>query len=186
MKLERQLRKLNDIGISLNENVFIDDLLYSFKRKEYEKNPFDLILFVFGIEIEREPWGRFFSSNVWNFDTECITSTGDYVKIIKKLCTLSGNENILSNITDLIDRKTGVAWIKYSIDTKSREWEVELNDDWVDMMTISYIIDDIEKDGKSFYFKENGQAMILFYLDAKSAKKLKKLSNKALKMVNVK
>jgi len=130
--------------------------------------------------------GALFSPNVWNFDTECIVSTGDYVSIVKKLCELSGDANYLKDISDFIDIKIGEAWIEYTLGEKRQQWDIELNDDWVDMMTISYIIEDIERDGKSFYYKDNGQAMILFYLDSKSADKLNDLSDNALKLVNIK
>jgi hypothetical protein len=79
MTLEKQLAELNRLGLNLADGVTIDDLLYSFGRQEYEKKPFDLILFVLGIEVERKPWGRPICSRVWNFDTECINGTGDYV-----------------------------------------------------------------------------------------------------------
>ncbi|EOV0071993.1 hypothetical protein ACOIWC_004284, partial [Vibrio vulnificus] len=70
MKLEEQIEKLSDIGLLLNEGVTINDLLLSYSREEYESNPFDLILFVYGIEIEEEPWGRFVCDQAWNFDVE--------------------------------------------------------------------------------------------------------------------
>ncbi len=72
MTLEQQIATLAELGLHLNEGRTIDDLLDSLPRKDYEAQPFDLILFTYGIEVEREPWGRFFSSQVWNFDTECI------------------------------------------------------------------------------------------------------------------
>jgi hypothetical protein len=185
MKLEQQLEILNNLGVSLNENVTIDDFLYSFDRKAYESTPFDLVLFVLGIEIEREPWGRYFSPNVWNFDTECIVSTGDYVSIVKKLCELSGDANYLKDISDFVDIKIGEAWIEYTLGEKKQKWDIEQDDDWADMMTISYIIEDIERDGKSFYYKDNGQAMVLFYLDSTTADKLNELSSNSLKSVNI-
>jgi hypothetical protein len=69
LKLEDQLAQLATIGLALNPGITVDDVLYSFDRKEYEKRPFDLVLFIFGAEVEREPWGRPFCSRVWNFDT---------------------------------------------------------------------------------------------------------------------
>ncbi|WP_279239794.1 hypothetical protein [Scytonema sp. UIC 10036] len=40
MTLEQQLEKLAELGLTLNEGVTIDDLLYSFDREDYEKNLF--------------------------------------------------------------------------------------------------------------------------------------------------
>ncbi len=76
MTLEDQLAKLAELGLKPDEGITIDDMMYSFDRKEYEERPFDLILFALGIEVEREPWGRSMCSRVWNFDTECIQFDG--------------------------------------------------------------------------------------------------------------
>jgi hypothetical protein len=186
MKLEEQIQKLAESGLQLNEGIAIDDLVYSFDREAYEGKPFDLILFVYGIEVEREPWGRHVCPRAWNFDTECIAAAGDYVRIVKRLCEISGDADYLTDVSDDVDPGSGKAWLKYRVKGKQREWDVEINDDWVDLMTLSYIIDDIERDGKKFYFKDNGQAMILFYIDPASADELNKLSDDALKQVNIK
>jgi len=39
MTLEQQLATLAELGFKLNEGVTVDDLLYSWGREEYEKNP---------------------------------------------------------------------------------------------------------------------------------------------------
>ena len=72
VKLEVQLAKLAALGFKLEDGITVDDILYSFDRKDYEKEPYDLILSVLGSEVEREPWDRWICSRVWNFDTECI------------------------------------------------------------------------------------------------------------------
>lgn len=183
MTLEQQLAKLAEMGLKLEEGITIDDLLHSFKRQAFETKPFDLILFVLGIEVEREPWGRCVCSRVWNFDTECITSTGNYVRIVKRLGQVAGQPNLLKNVEDFVDLDAGDAWLKYQVDGKQRHWKVEVNDDWADTMTVSYVMDDLQRDGRRFYFKDNGQAMILFYLDADTAAELNRLSNDALQPV---
>ena len=82
MKLETQLEQLGELGLILNPGITIEDILYSFARQAFEDKPFELLLFSFGIEVERASWGRRICNRVWNFDTECIVSTGDYVKIV--------------------------------------------------------------------------------------------------------
>ena len=96
MKLEQQLAKLAELGLKLNDGVTVNDLIYSWKREAYEERPFDLILFVLGIEVERKPWGRPVCSHVWNFDTECIRATGDYAGIVKRLCGVAGDPDRLT------------------------------------------------------------------------------------------
>jgi hypothetical protein len=183
MQLEQQLAKLAELGLELDDGITIDDVLYSFGRDDFEQRPFDLILFVLGIEVERKPWGRLICSRVWNFDTECIGSTGDYVRIVKRLCQVAGRPDCLKDVSDFVDLDAGKAWLSYKIDGTKRVWPVEVNDDWVDTMTVNYVMDDIERDGARFYFKDNGQAMILYYLDPRAAAELNRLSDNALKPV---
>lgn len=181
--LEQQLDKLAEFGLKLDDGITIDDILYSFPRKDYEERPFDLILFVLGIEVERKPWGRSICSRVWNFDTECICGTGDYVRIVKRLCRVAGQADYLQDVSDFVDIDSGKAWLRYKVDGTQRDWIVEVNDDWADALTLSYVMDDIERDGRRFYFKDNGQAMVLFYLDPDTAAQLNRLCDNALKPV---
>lgn len=185
MKLEEQLATLANLGLELDEGVTVDDLVYSFGREAYEEEPFDLILFVLGIEVEREPWGRSVCSRAWNFDTECINRTGDYVEIVNRLCRISGKPDRLKELSDFVDIDTGQAWLKYKVNDTERHWTVEVNDDWADTLTLRYVMDDIEQDGYRFYYKDNGQAMVLFFLDPQTAAELNKLSNNALAPVLV-
>ena len=75
----------------------------------------------------------------------------------------------------------GEAWLKYKVDGTERNRPVEVSDDWADTLTINYVMDNIERDGRRFYFKDNGQAMILYYLDPRAAAELNRLSKNALK-----
>lgn len=181
MKFEDQLAQLASIGLTLNPGVTVDDLLYSFGREAYEKRPFELILFTLGVEVEREPWGRSFCARVWNFDTECIYGDGTYTAITKRLCVLASKPAALTDIADHVDLEGGEAWLKYKTGGISRHWTVEVNSDWVDTMVVSYIMGDLEADGCKFYGKDNGQAVVLFYLDGEAAEKLNGWSGRALR-----
>jgi hypothetical protein len=64
MKLETQIAKLADLGLPLNPGITVDDFLISWSRQDYEKKPFDTILFTYGMEVEQKPWGRFFCDRV--------------------------------------------------------------------------------------------------------------------------
>jgi hypothetical protein len=188
VKLETQLDKLAELGLVLNPDVTIDDLLYSIERSELEGEPFERLLFLFGIEAEREPWGRRICNQVWNFDTECIITTGNYVNIVQHLCLLIGKPDYLTDLVDHIniddpDMAASECWLEYNIGDRRRHWQIEANDDWVDMMTITYVMEDLQHDGKQFYSKDNGQAMILFYLDRATAEKLSDLCDEDLEPV---
>lgn len=183
MTLEEQLDALSEFGLTLNDGITVDDLLYSFGREAYEEKPFDLLLFMLGGEVEREPWGRPSCSRVWNFDTECISETGDYVEILKRLCDVADKPGLITDVEDFVDFESGKGWLKYRIDGSERHWSVEVNDDWADTLTLSYVMDDIERDGFRFFYKDNGQAMILFFLDEPTANELNRLCDNSLQPV---
>ncbi|WP_299485228.1 hypothetical protein [Acaryochloris sp. IP29b_bin.137] len=117
--------KLASAGITLNESITVENLLYSFSRQDYEAKPFDLLVFILGTEVEREPWGRPFCSRAWNFDPECIVQTGDYVKILQRLCKIADQPNVLSEVEDFVDIESGIAWLKYKVDNIARTWPIE-------------------------------------------------------------
>ena len=165
MTLEEQLQKLAAIGLPLSDGVTVDDLLYSFDRASYERKPFDLLLFILGAEVERAPWGRPVCARAWNFDTECIYDSGAYVRIVERLCRVAGAPDRLTDIRDHVDLDAGEAWLEYRVDGRVQRWTVEVNRDWADLMTVYYVMEHLERDGHRFYYKDNGQAMVLFYLD---------------------
>jgi hypothetical protein len=181
VKLEQQLETLGQLGLKLNEGVTVDDLLYSFDRQDYENKPFDLILFVFGSEVERAPWERNVCDRVWNFDVECIVDSGSYVTIVRSLCRVAGTPDLITDLEDFVDIENGKAWLKYTIDGTKRDYTIAVDNDWADPATVSAVMEDIERSGKRFYAKDNGQASIWFYLDGDTAGKLNALTGNALK-----
>jgi len=181
MKLEEQLESLARLGLKLNEGVTVDDLLYSYGRDEYENDPFDLIFFMLGSEVEREPWGRNICDHVWNFDVESICDTGSYVEIVQNFCRIAEKAELITDLEDFVDIENGKAWLKYVIDGERRYYNVTVNDDWAEPETVSSVMTDIERDGKRFYAKDNGQASIWIYLDDEMAGNLNRLANDAFK-----
>jgi xanthosine utilization system XapX-like protein/plasmid maintenance system killer protein len=181
LELETQLAKLAELGLALNAGIEIEDLLYSLDRSKLEADPLMPLIGLLGVEVERAPWGRRICDRVWNFDTECINSTGDYVKIVQKLGLLTGTPDYLTEIVDEV--KEDAAWLEYTIEGRKQHWSIELNDDWADMIALSYVMEDLQRDGKQFYSIDNGQAMILFYFDPETATKLGDLCNEDLEPV---
>jgi hypothetical protein len=179
--LEDQLAALAELGITLDPGITIDDLLYSFDRHAYEMIPFRRLLYILGAEVERAPRGRAFCSRAWNFDTECITGDGSYVRIARQLCRVAGRPNALGELRDKVSAHE--AWIKYSVDGASRHWPIELTDDWADMLVVSYLMNDLERDGMKFRARDNGQAMVLYYLDDAQTRRLRQLSGQEITTV---
>lgn len=181
--LEQQLATLATLGLTLDPGITTDDVLHSFGADSYEERPFDLVLFILGVEVEREPWGRSFCQRVWNFDTECIEGDGSYVRIAKRLCAVAGRPDAFTELRDHVDTEAGTGWIEYTVDGERRRWDVEVNDDWADSMVVAYMMGDLERDGQMFRAKDNGQAMVLFYLDDATARQLSELAQEPLTTV---
>ena len=166
MKLEDQLETLAKIGLRPNPGVDIDDFLYSFDREEYEKEPFDLVMFVLGMEVEREPFGHF-SDVAWNLDMECIEGDGSYAEIVDRLCVIAGVKDSLSGVSDVADADESSGTLSYTINGERRQHRFEINSDWADPDVLAKVMADIERaaPGKAFYAKDNGQASIWFFLN---------------------
>ena len=180
LKLEKQIEVLSDLGIKMNKGVSVEELLYSWGRDEYENKPFDLILHMYGSEIEKEPWGRNISNFVWNFDVECVEGSGSYIDIVKHFALISGKSNVVTDIEDSVNFESGEAWVSYKINGKLRKYNVEIDNDWADSNAVASIMGDMEDDSHRFYAKDNGQASIWFYLDESKAKALNELTSNAL------
>ncbi|MDH5655219.1 MAG: hypothetical protein OEZ34_04895 [Spirochaetia bacterium] len=180
MKIEEQIENLSQFGIALNDGITIDDLLYTAPREEYEKKPFDLLMFMLGAEVEREPWGRRFCNSVWNFDTECIYQTGEYSKIVRNLFLLAGKENKLTDVKDYFSMEENEAWVEYN----GTKVNIIVEEDWADVIALTDIMEDISDQTGSFYFIDNGQAMILLFLSSENADKFIQLTGIKIKPVS--
>lgn len=173
MTLEEQLKVLEKIGLSLDEGVTIKDMLYSFPEETFQENPFELVLFLFGSEIEREPWGRRFSNQVWSFDIECIHGPGSYVEILKELARLAGKESALRDLSDHIDFADGEGWLRYTLDGVTHTIAVEVDDDWADTFALAEVMEALEDEGHRFVALENGnQGLIVLYLNEDQMERL--------------
>jgi hypothetical protein len=93
---------------------------------------------------------------------------------------LTGNEDRLTEILDYIDLEEGECWLEYNIGDKRRHLTIEVNDDWADMLALSYVMEDIQGDGCQFYAIDSSEVMIILYLDRETAEKLSDLCNEDL------
>lgn len=71
---------------------------------------------------------------------------------------------------DHVDLEAEEAWIEYAVDGRVRRWSAEVHDDWADMMVVSYLMDDLERDGRRFWTREGGQIVNLYFLDEAAAR----------------
>ncbi len=180
MTIEKQIEILEQLGLKVNEGITIDDFVSGWGREEFERTPFDLVLFDLGGQRQRGSEWIYVSNVAWHLDMECIYDTGDYVRIAKNLCRISGMPELFENAADFVDIENSEAWLRYRVDGRDRHHSIEVHDDWADPAVVEAIMRDIERDGKHFYGKDNGQGSTWYFLDRHTARELNRLSGNAL------
>lgn len=181
--LETQIDALKDAGLLLAPDRRIDELLISWTREQYETDPYGLILFMYGSDVEAEPWERGFCERAWNFDMECLVETGDYVHAIKNIVRITGQPNLATNMSDTFRIDADACEIRYTIDGRERVLKAKIDNDWADPEAVVAFARDIEVtigDGRRFWASDNGQASILFFLTDAEASKVNALRKDVL------
>jgi len=178
--LDAQIAAFADAGINLAAGRSKAELLDSFGEEEFNNDPFALLLFVYGSEVESEPWGRYFSDQVWNFDLEFIQDDKSYVKITQRLALIAGVQDKMSDVSSRVDWDGETVSLNYTLGSIERAFTPKFDGDWADPATVTQIMADIvatTNDGKQFWVADNGQASVLVYLDETSAVALNALSD---------
>ena len=172
--LETQIAALRDAGLAMAPGRTIDELLTSWPRARYEDDPYNLILFMYGCQVEAEPWGRVFCERGWDFDMECLIEKGDYVRAFEQIVRITGQPQLVSEMSDSFRFDAEVCEIRYVIQGRNRVLKARIDNDWADPDVVAAFVRDIEAaigDGRHFWASDNGQSSILFFLtDAEAAK----------------
>lgn len=172
--LETQIEELKQAGLALAQGRTIEELLSSWSREQYESDPYGLILFMYGSEVEEEPWERVFCERGWNFDMECLIQAGDYVHAFKRILAITGKPELVTAMSDTFRFEAEACEIQYTINGRQRVLAANVNNDWADYEAVAAFARDVETtigDGRHFWGADNGQAVILFFLtDAEAAK----------------
>lgn len=125
------LQKLAEIGFVLRPGISKENLLYSYPEEEYAKSPYDLILFVLGGTIEKEPFDRICDA-VWCFDTEYVEDHGAYKYIAECMRDVAGGDLPIKDIEDYVNVEEGKAWVSFTLDGTPYKWDARIQDDWMD------------------------------------------------------
>lgn len=172
--LETQIAALREAGLVMAPGRTVEELLISWPRADYESDPYGLILFMYGSEVEVEPAGRAFCERGWNFDMECVVEAGDYVRALTPIVRTTGQAQLVTQMSDDFDMDAATAKISYVIAGRARTITARVDGDWADPAALAAFLADIERaigDGRRFWAADNGQALILFFLtDAEAGK----------------
>jgi hypothetical protein len=181
--LETQIAALKDAGLAMASGRTIEELLTSWSRDQYESDPYGLLLFMYGSEVEAEPWGRFFFDRGWNFDMECVEGAGDYVRAFTQIVRITGQPNLVTEMSDNFDFEAETCEIKYTINGQARTLSARVDNDWADPEAAAAFVRDLETtigDGRQFWAADNGQASVLFFLTHAEAAKVNSLRKDVL------
>ena len=177
--LEQQIGEFAAAGLSMLPGRSIDELLHSWPREEYEKDPYQCLLFTYAIEVEAEPWGRWFTGKGWNWDTECITEPGSYVTVLREMERITGQDVFTTLSDDAAFGASGTAHITYAIrGGEVLKQAVKISHDWADVEAVFKILQDVEVaigDDRHFYTADNGQSIIVYFIPDEMAEAINKL-----------
>lgn len=165
--LETQIQALAVAGLRLAPGRTVGELLTSWSRQEYETDPYNLLLFMYGSEVEAEPWGRWFSDRGWNFDMECLSEAGDYGRAFEQIVRITGQPDLVTSLSDDFNFNAETATIRYRLKGQPRELTARVDNDWADPEAVAAFVGELERavgDGRRFWAADNGQASVLFFL----------------------
>lgn len=181
--IETQIEELKQAGLTLAPGRTIEELLSSWSREEYERDPYGLLLFMYGSEVEEEPWERVFCERGWDFDMECLTQAGDYVHALKRVLAITGQPELVTAMSDTFRFEAEACEIRYTINGRPRVITAKVENDWADYEAVAEFARDVETtigDGRRFWGADNGQAVILFFLTEAEAAQVNALRPETL------
>lgn len=160
---EEQLHVFQTLGFELNEGIEIGDVKM-FSTEEYEKDPFTLMYTSLGSaeEYNYAP----ITDRCWDFDTEAIECSGDYIVIIENLRRISRGEMDFSSMSDEVDIENGIAKVSFNLFGDNYSFDLAVDNDWVDTALFTKIVEltvKYETKGRYTFFDTGGQSVIIGY-----------------------
>jgi hypothetical protein len=178
VSFEAQLAALESLGIRLRDGITADDVLESWNRSDYEKEPYRLLLVAMGSDLEREPYPRI-SDDVWHFDTECIEDDGAYVEIARRVDGLSGGRLAITRAEDGVDIEGESAWLTVESGGSTHRWDLAVNDDWVDpevFLHLEELLDETHPRQRLIVLELGGQDCVLLVGDEHRLAELRRVT----------
>jgi len=169
MTLEDQLQQLTQIGIIPNDGIQVDDFLVAAPRERYEKDGILFLLFILGNVVQEEPYDRPFCNQVWQLDINMVMRPDIYTCILNRLAVMAGRSDDYQNVRSHLDVEDGTATIEFDFEGSPKKWELEVFGDIVDAMTIGYIMEDMEADGRHFFYVDDDDPYLLLYITQEQA-----------------
>jgi hypothetical protein len=136
MSLYAQLDQLAPCGIEPYSGVGVSDLLSRHSERQYETDPFRLLLSVLGEESNGSPPIPL-SEHIWHLRVGCIGGPGDYAKIALRMSLLAQEALPISDTSDDFDWAAGVAWLRFRFGSEQFGWPARIREHWIDPVLFS-------------------------------------------------
>ncbi len=163
MTLYAQLDQLERCGIVPNSGVGVADLLVRYPERQYETNPFRLLLRVLGDEsndLKRTP----LCNSVWHLRVDCIVGPGDYAHIAQRMSILAGDDLPLSDVRDEFEWASALVWLIFRLRGEEIAWPARLREHWIDPAIFSRLVallETQETERRFTYLDLGGQDVLL-------------------------
>ena len=178
--LEEQIHTLKQLGFTFNvdDEQLLNSLLNHFERDVYEDDPYSLLLAICGAELSNEEDKELsLTSDILNFDTECVEDERIYDYLVDQFTQLSKGKFVLTNVKSLVDFENEIAKISFDYEGATYNWDIVFNYDWIDFNLLRKLskLADSKKDSNHYYYFNDGQHLTLIYCDRETVKKLNSL-----------
>jgi hypothetical protein len=139
MSLYAQLDQLARCGIVPMSGVGVSDLLSRNPERQYETDPFRLLLTVLGEESNDSP-GTPLSEQVWHLRVGCVAGPGDYTRIAQRMSLLAQEALPMTDISDEFDWAAGVVWLRFRLRGQPFDWPARIREHWIDPALFSRFV----------------------------------------------
>ncbi|RAP74581.1 hypothetical protein [Paenibacillus montanisoli] len=175
--VNEQYSKLEEIGIRLNGNYKLADILH-FPVKDYQAKPYLLLLMDMGSEPKDSDREGVICDQLWCFDRECIEDQGDYSLKLNRIGELIKDELELTDISDDIDFEAERASVSFRIDGRACKYDLNFEYDWLDINLFKIFSMLLEQHGSNrrFYYFDTGNNLLVALLHREQWNSLKELT----------
>lgn len=139
MSIHAQLDQLARCGIEPTPGVGVSDLLTRSSERQYETDPFRLLLKVLGEESNDLPPVPL-SQQVWHLRVGCIGGPGDYTAIAQRMSLIAQGDLPITDITDELDWAAGGVWLRFRLRGEPFGWPARLREHWIDPLLFSRFV----------------------------------------------
>jgi hypothetical protein len=131
LSIYAQLDQLARCGVEPNAGIGVADLLSRYPERDYETDPFRLLLSVLGEESNGSPQVAL-CDQLWHLRVGCISGPGDYARIAQRLSLLAQGALPITDVADEFDWAAAVAWLRFRLRGEQFDWPARIREHWID------------------------------------------------------